>query len=83
MLGTALKQEGDLKGASAALKEAIRLVPGDPGPWNTLGQVLRAEGDLDGATRAFAEGTRLKEKKEKTASRQLRSPKTSKAINTK
>ena len=64
MLGTALKQKDDLDGAEAALREAIRLLPGDPGPYNTLGQVLRAKGDDAGSRAAFAEGAKAKQKKE-------------------
>jgi Flp pilus assembly protein TadD len=71
MLGTALKQSGDLEGAMNALREAIRLSPDDPGPYNTLGQVLRAKGDLEGSKRAFSEGARLKKNKEAEQSRIL------------
>ena len=53
MLGTALKQKGDLAGAEAALREAIRLSPADPGPYNTLAQVLRAEGRRRGQPRGI------------------------------
>ena len=64
MLGTALKQKGDLAGAEAALREAIRLSPADPGPYNTLAQVLRLKGDDAGSRAAFAEGAKAKSKKE-------------------
>jgi len=64
MLGTALKQKGDLPGAEAALRAAIRLNPGDPGPYNTLGQVLKLKGDDAGSRDAFAEGAKVKQRKE-------------------
>ena len=64
MLGTALNQQGDLEHAEPALRTAIRLDPGNPGPYNTLGQLLRKKGDAEGSRQAFAEGSRAKEKKE-------------------
>jgi cytochrome c-type biogenesis protein CcmH/NrfG len=64
MLGTALKQKGDLDAAAAALRTAVRLDPTNPGPYNTLAQVLRQKGDIEGSRQAFAEGARMKEKKE-------------------
>ena len=50
--------------AEAALRQAIRLTPNDPGPHNTLAQLLRAKGDDAGSRAAFAEGAKAKEKKE-------------------
>ena len=64
MLGTALKQKGDLDGAESALRKAIQLDPANPGPYNTLGQMLRQKGDVEGSRKMFAEGARMKEKKE-------------------
>jgi Flp pilus assembly protein TadD len=64
MLGTALKQKGDRDGAERALRMAIRLDPGDPGPYNTLGQLLRQKGDLEGSKEAFAKGEQVKQVKE-------------------
>ena len=64
MLGTALKQAGHLAAAESALRSAIRLDPGNPGPYNTLGQVLRQKGDVEASRQAFAEGARAKQKKE-------------------
>ena len=60
MLGTVLKQKGDADGAEKALREAIRLDPSDPGPYNTLAQLLRQKGDVEGSRKLFAEGARLK-----------------------
>jgi predicted Zn-dependent protease len=62
MLGTVLKQKGDLTGAESALREAIRLNSSDPGPYNTLGQVLRQKGDITGSRAAFADGAAAKKK---------------------
>ncbi len=64
MLGIVLKQSGDLDGAIPELKEAIRLDPSTPGPYNTLGQILRIKGDKQGSEEAFATGARLKREKE-------------------
>jgi len=75
MLGTALKQQGDLDGAIVALKEAARLNPNDPGPFNTLGQALRQAGDLTGSQAAFAEGARVKARKEAEQAETLRGKK--------
>jgi Flp pilus assembly protein TadD len=63
MLGIVLKQSGDLDGAIAELKEAIRLDPTTPGPFNTLGQILRQKGDVEGSKEAFATGARLSAEK--------------------
>jgi ASPIC/UnbV protein/VCBS repeat protein/tetratricopeptide repeat protein len=60
MLGTVLKQAGKLGEAAAALREAIRLDPSTPGPFNTLGQLLRQQGDLEGSRAMFAEGARIR-----------------------
>jgi Flp pilus assembly protein TadD len=55
---------GDLKGAATALREAIRLDPSSPGPYNTLGQILRLQGDLSGSKTAFADGARARQRRE-------------------
>jgi cytochrome c-type biogenesis protein CcmH/NrfG len=72
LLGTALKQNGDLDGALKALREAARLLPDDPGPFNMIGQILRIQGDLDGSRQAYAEGARIKQKKEAEQAESLR-----------
>jgi Flp pilus assembly protein TadD len=71
MLGTVLKQKGDLEGAEAALRSAIRLDPANPGPYNTLGQVLRQKGDVEGSRQAFASGAKVMEKKDAELGRML------------
>jgi len=72
LLGSALKQKGDLDGALKALREAARLLPEDPGPSNMIGQVLRSQGDTEGSKLAFAEGARIKEKKEAEQAKNIR-----------
>ena len=72
MLGTALKQKGDLEPAVTALREAIRLNPNDPGPYNTLGQALRQKGDAAGSQAAFAEGARAKARKDTEQAQMMR-----------
>ena len=64
MLGITLKQSGDLDAAIPELKEAIRLDPTTPGPFNTLGQILRIKGDKAGSDETFATGARLKREKD-------------------
>jgi Flp pilus assembly protein TadD len=64
MLGTTLRQLGRLEDAKAALREAIRLNPNTPGPYNTLGQILRAQGDVEGSKAAFAEAARIQKLRE-------------------
>ncbi len=71
MMGTALKQAGELDRAEAALRSAIRFAPDDPGPYNTLGQLLRQKGDIAGSQAAFAEGSRAKRAKEAELGRML------------
>ena len=61
MLGTALKQKGDLDAAEKSLREATRLAPSDPGPYNTLGQVLRAKGDTRAAITNFRQAAELQD----------------------
>ena len=63
MLGTALKQNGDLA-AESALRTAIRLKPSNPGPYNTQAQLLRQTGDLEGRRALFAQGAQAKQQKE-------------------
>jgi Flp pilus assembly protein TadD len=64
MLGTALKQNGELGEAERALRAAIRFDPANPGPYNTLAQLLRQKGDVEGSRAVFEEGARAKQKKE-------------------
>jgi cytochrome c-type biogenesis protein CcmH/NrfG len=64
MLGTVLKQSGNLDGAASALRTAIRLDPDNPGPYNTLGQVLQQKGEPEASRQAFQEGSRAKQKKD-------------------
>jgi tetratricopeptide (TPR) repeat protein len=58
-LGSALRDKGDLDGASAAYRGAIRLHPQYAYAHNNLGIVLVGKGDLDGAIAAFQEARRL------------------------
>jgi Flp pilus assembly protein TadD len=64
MLAITLKQSGDLDAAIPELREAIRLDPTTPGPYNTLGQILRIKGDKTASDEAFATGARLKREKD-------------------
>jgi Flp pilus assembly protein TadD len=70
-----LKQNGDLSGAIKELREAARLLPEDPGPFNMIGQILRVQGDLEGSKQAFAEAARIKLKKETEQADTLRNKK--------
>jgi Flp pilus assembly protein TadD len=64
MLGTALKQQGELAESETALRAAIKFDPNNPGPYNTLGQLLRQKGDMERSRKAFEEGAKVKQKKE-------------------
>jgi tetratricopeptide (TPR) repeat protein len=58
-LGNLLNARGDLAGAEAAFRQAIRLDPGFAFAHNNLGFLLRARGDLAGAEAAFRQALRL------------------------
>ena len=64
MLGTALKQKGDMAEAAKALERPSGLDPENPGPYNTLGQLLRITGDGEGSKAAFEAGAKAKARKE-------------------
>jgi Flp pilus assembly protein TadD len=71
MLGTALKQKGDLDDAAKALREAIRLNPETPGPFNTLAQIRQAQGARDEAAKLFVQAAEVKKKLEMNQARKL------------
>ena len=58
MLGTSLQMLGDLDGAVAPYREAIRLAP-DARAWANLAYVYYARGKLADAVRAYEEAARL------------------------
>jgi serine/threonine protein kinase/tetratricopeptide (TPR) repeat protein len=58
-LGVALGMTGDLAGAEAALREALRLNPKALNAQANLGNVLQGRGDLAGAEAAYREAVRL------------------------
>jgi tetratricopeptide (TPR) repeat protein len=58
-LGNALKDKGDLDGAIAEYREAIRLYPQWAIAHYNLGLFLQRKGDLDGAEREIREAVRL------------------------
>ena len=71
MLGTALRQTGDLEGAAAALEEAIRLNPETPGPFNALAQIRQIQGNREAAQKLFAEAAAVKKKMEALQAKRL------------
>jgi Flp pilus assembly protein TadD len=71
MLGTTLKQSGKAEEAIPELREAIRLDPSTPGPYNTLGQILRTKGDKKGSEELFAKAAKMKKDREATLSNAL------------
>jgi tetratricopeptide (TPR) repeat protein len=58
-LGCLLRARGDLPGAVAAYREAIRLDPGFAEAHFNLGEVLHSSGDRAGATARYREAIRL------------------------
>jgi Tfp pilus assembly protein PilF len=64
LLGTVRRQAGDLQNAAVALREAIRLDPGTPGPFNTLAQVLQLLHDEVGSREAFWKGAEANQRLE-------------------
>ncbi|MEO6597632.1 MAG: tetratricopeptide repeat protein, partial [Planctomycetota bacterium] len=58
-LGGALSAKGDMDGAIASSREAVRLKPGYALAHSNLGAVLSATGDKDGAIASFREAIRL------------------------
>ena len=58
--GNALYKKGDLDGAIAEYREALRLQPNLPTAHGNLAAALAAKGDLDGAIAEFREALRLR-----------------------
>jgi len=58
-LGTVLQQRGDLVGAIAVFREALKLAPNAAEIHNTLGNALRQKGDIAAARVEFQEAARL------------------------
>src|SRR5262249_1544418 len=59
-LGAALRDSGDVRGAIAAHREAIRLKPDLALAHYNLGNALSGSGDVSGAVAAYREAIRLK-----------------------
>jgi Flp pilus assembly protein TadD len=60
MLGTVLRQQGDLDGALAAFRTAVEQRPDSPEAQLSLGQLLARRGDAAGSGAALAESERLR-----------------------
>ena len=63
MLGTVLKQEGQLEQALAEFRRALKYEPDSAEAYLSIGQVLRQQNDLAGAEQAFAAADRLNKRK--------------------
>jgi tetratricopeptide (TPR) repeat protein len=59
-LGIAHLEQGEVQQGIAALRESLRILPGDAWGWMDLGIGLSAAGDDDGAGAAFGEAYRLR-----------------------
>ncbi|HRO02483.1 MAG TPA: tetratricopeptide repeat protein [Terricaulis sp.] len=59
LLGDVLKSSGDLSGAIAAFRDAVRQRPDYADAWNNLGNALRETGDLDAALEALMRAVQL------------------------
>lgn len=64
MLGTVLRQQGELQEAEKSLRRAIELRPDDPGPYTQLAQVFRSEGKAEESKQMFAMAADRKAQKE-------------------
>jgi Flp pilus assembly protein TadD len=58
-LGTALRAQGDLSGAVAALREAVEFDAEYSAAWKLLGQALGESGDTAGAIAAYERGIEI------------------------
>jgi Flp pilus assembly protein TadD len=60
MLGNALKDQGDVKGAIAALRKSVVLDGLNAAAWNNLGLLLRKDGDPAGSAQAFGKAAEIR-----------------------
>jgi tetratricopeptide (TPR) repeat protein/predicted Ser/Thr protein kinase len=58
-LGTVLKEQGDLPGATACFRRAVALGPGYVAAHSNLGTLLQSQGDLTGAVDSFRRAVAL------------------------
>jgi tetratricopeptide (TPR) repeat protein len=59
LLGTVLRQQGDIDGAVAEFRETIRIQPASAEAYLSLGQALLRKKDREGSAAALAEADRL------------------------
>ena len=63
ILGTTLKQQGDVDGAIEALQHSVALDDLNAAAWNNLGLLLRRKGDKAGAEDAFAKAAAIRKQR--------------------
>jgi len=72
ILGTTLKQQGDIDGAIDALKRSVALDGLNAAAWNNLGLLLKRKGDSDGATHAFAKAAEIRKSEDTAKQKKLK-----------
>jgi Flp pilus assembly protein TadD len=72
MLGNALKDQGDVKGAIAALRRSVALDRLNAAAWNNLGLLLRKDGDSAGSAEAFAKAAEIRKAEDREKQKKLK-----------
>jgi Flp pilus assembly protein TadD len=71
ILGTTLKQQGDVDGAIEALRRSVTLDKQNAAAWNNLGLMLRRKGDATGAQQACAMAAEIRRAEEREKEKRL------------
>ena len=71
ILGTTLKQQGDVDGAIEALRHSVALDDLNAAAWNNLGLLLRRKGDKAAAEEAFAKAAAIRKAEEEEKEKKL------------
>ena len=72
MLGNALKDQGDVKGAIAALRKSVALDRLNAAAGNNLGLLLRKDGDAAGSAEAVAKAAEIRKAEDREKQKKLK-----------